>query len=76
MENFSTYLIAFNIIGSLVLLFAALEREISMWLAFIVSLIFTPIIGYLFLLCFPTKVEVDSKILLKRIMDKLCEEEK
>ena len=52
-------------------MFAALERSVSLWLAFIVSAIFSPIIGFLFVLCFPTKVDEDTKLYLKAILDRM-----
>lgn len=74
MNDFITYLFLFNIFGSLALMFAALERTVPSWLAFIVSVIFSPIIGFLFVLCFPTKIDEDSKRYLKAILERMNKE--
>lgn len=71
MNDFITYLFLFNVFGSLALMFAALERTVSLWLALIVSVIFSPVIGFLFVLCFPTKIDEDTKLYLKTILDRI-----
>lgn len=73
MENAISLLIAVNILGSLALSYAALQRNVNFWLALFISLILTPIIGFLFTLCFPTYVEEDTKKYLKRLLDKTDE---
>lgn len=73
MENAISLLIAVNILGSLALSYAALQRNVNFWLALFISLILTPIIGFLFILCFPTYVEEDTKKYLKRLLDKTDE---
>jgi len=70
MGDFSVYFFLFYIVGTLILLFASLEREVKLWQVILVSIIGSPIIGFLFVLCFPTTTEVDIKNLLRKMVDK------
>jgi|GEM_PF-2970413 hypothetical protein len=76
MENYLSYLVAVHILGSFALAYAALQRTVSFWLAFLISLVLTPVVGFLFVLCYPTYVEEDTKKYLKKLLENKVVEER
>lgn len=68
-----------NLVFLLPVLYAADKREVSLGKALLVSFVFSPIIGFLFILCHPTRDEIkyQEKMLLRmdKILEKLSKEE-
>lgn len=73
MEDYLSYLIAVHVLGSFALAYAALQRTVNFWLAFLISFVLTPVVGFLFVLCYPTYVEEDTKKYLKKLLERNVE---
>lgn len=74
MEDLLTLYFLFSFLGSIAVFYAGLNRTVNVYLAFFVSLIFSPLIGFLFVLCYPTYHEEDiAKYLQDRTYKNMSE---
>lgn len=72
MEFVITYLII-NLVFLIPILYAADKRDISLNKALLVSFVFSSIIGFLFILCHPTRAEVNYQRKMLEMMSKLVD---
>lgn len=79
MEFIIVYFII-NLVFLIPVLYAADKRDVSLNKALLVSFVFSPIIGFLFILCHPTRAEVkfqrEMLDMMDNLMNKSKEEEK
>lgn len=71
MENFLFVYLLVNFVSLIPIAYAADKRTVGTGWAVLVSLIFSPLIGFLFILCHPSKAEIDYQQRMIRIMNDL-----
>ncbi|WP_118299363.1 hypothetical protein [Bacteroides ovatus] len=79
MENLFFIYFLINFIAMIPVAYAADKRIVSTGWAALITLIFSPVIGFLFVLCYPTKAESEyqEKMLLRmnNILERLPRKE-
>lgn len=73
MENLFILYFVVNFISLVPIAYAADKRTVSCGWAALVSLVFSPIIGFLFILCYPSKSDLDYQQRMLRMMNDLPE---
>lgn len=73
MENLVFIYLVVNFISMLPLVWAADKRTVSNLFACVITLLFSPIIGFLFVLCYPLKEEIDYQEKMIIRMDKILQ---
>jgi len=73
MENFFAFYLIFDIFCSVLVGFVAMKKECSNGIAFLISLIFSPIIGFLYVLCSDSKEQNYQLRRQKEILSKMLD---
>lgn len=68
MEDLLTFYCLFCVLGSFAVMYAGINRTVNVYLSFLVSLILSPLVGFLFVLCYPTYCEEDASKYLRDII--------
>lgn len=74
MEDFIILYLFSNIIGSMLLLIAANERTVPSFLAFVISILCSFLVGYLFILCYPTRLEKENSEKINRLLERIAKQ--